>query len=287
MYFNTHQFVFMDNRMESRHQYKLVVCVYACATVEKYRDQIRAIRKTWGKLCNRLSSDESGFSPHINAIVNDKVKLLFFLGEEKTTDEFIGDEFVYLPGVKNDYLSASYKQYLGLKHVYENFGFDFVLCCGTDTYLNIPKLVKHLERYSPKEASYIGGHGCVRTLDNTEYEFHSGGPGFMLSRECMRQLYPSLSPDLVTDWLQVCGENNKNDLYGACDVSISYYLQTFNIQPRVIKFDGLQFTHCNYMGVPCHEGEIDVTELLSCHLMSLVDFELYTGILLMNDFFVT
>jgi len=274
----------MEN--ELKHQYKLVVCVYACATVEKYRDQIRAIRKTWGQMCNRLSSDKYGFSSQINEIVNGNVKLLFFLGEETTTDEFVGNEFVYLPGVKNDYLSASYKQYLGLKHVYENYGFDFVLCCGTDTYLNIPKLVKHLETYSPKESSYIGGHGCVRTLDNTEYQFHSGGPGFILSYECMAKLYPLLSPDLVTDWLQVCEKNNNQDLYGSCDVSISYYLQKNNMHPRVIKFDGLQFTHCNYMGVPCHQGEIDVAELLSCHLMSLVDFELYTGILLMNDFYL-
>ena len=275
------------NVTDSTSHYKLVVCVYACATVDKYRVQIRSIRKTWGKLCNVTTTNtENSISPKINAIVNNKVKLLFFLGEEKTTDEFIGDEFVYLPGVKNDYLSASYKQYLGLKYVYENFGFDFVLCCGTDTYVNIPKLVKHLDAYSPKESSYIGGHGCVRTLDNINYEFHSGGPGFMLSYTCLGKLCPSLSQELVSNWLQVCHQNNKNDLYGACDVSISYYLHTTGIQPRVINLDGLQFTHCNYMGFPCHPGEIDVSELLSCHLMSLVDFELYTNILLMNDYYL-
>lgn len=267
--------------------YKLVVCVYACATVDKYRDQIRSIRKTWGKLCNTTTTlPVNDVSPKINAVVNGKVKLLFFMGEEKTTDEFVGHEFVYLPGVKNDYLSASYKQYLGLKYVYENYKFDFVICCGTDTYLNIPKIVKHLESYSPRESSYIGGHGCRRTLDNTEYYFHSGGPGFILSYECMSKLYPFLFRDLVDDWLRVCNENNKNDLYGSCDVSISYYLQKHNINPRVIKLDGLQFTHCNYMGVPCHRGETDVPELMSCHLMSAVDFELYTNILFMNDFYL-
>ena len=274
-----------DPEPRTREQYTLVVCVYACATVEKYRDQIRSIRKTWGKLCNMRTNQEN-ISPQVNAIVCGKVKLLFFMGEEKTTDEFAGDEFVYLPGVKNDYLSASYKQYLGLKHVYENYGFDFVVCCGTDTYLNIPKLVNHLGVYSPKEASYIGGHGCVRTLYNVDYKYHSGGPGFVLSYECMKQLYPFLSGKLVTDWLRICYTNNKNDLYGACDVSISYYLQTLNIRPRVITFDGLQFTHCNYMGFPCHVGETDITELMSCHLMSAIDFELYTEILLMNDFYV-
>jgi len=274
-----------DPEPRTREQYTLVVCVYACATVEKYRDQIRSIRKTWGKLCNMRTSQEN-ISPQVNDIVCGKVKLLFFMGEEKTTDEFVGDEFVYLLGVSNDYLSASYKQYLGLKHVYENYGFDFVLCCGTDTYLNIPKLVRHLDVYSPNEASYIGGHGCVRTLYNVDYRFHSGGPGFILSYECMKQLYPSLSDNLVTDWLRICEENNKNDLYGACDVSISYYLQTLNICPRVIAFDGLQFTHCNYMGFPCHVGETDITELMSCHVMSAIDFELYTEILLMNDYYV-
>lgn len=266
----------------------LVICVYACATVDKYRDQIRSIRKTWGKLCNITTTDgvSENIPESVNDIVSGNVKLLFFLGEEPTTDEFIGDEFIYLPGVKNDYLSASYKQYLGLKYVYEKYGFDFVLCCGTDTYLNIPKLVRHLDAYSPNISSYIGGHGCVRTLYNKDYEYHSGGPGFMLSYECIRNLYPILSDNLVTDWLHVCNENGKPDLYGACDVSISYYLQKANIQTEVVKYDGLQFTHCNYMGIPCHVGEIDITELISCHLMTPIDFELYTDLLLMNRFYL-
>jgi hypothetical protein len=62
-----------------------------------------------------MRTSQDNISPQVNAVVCGKVKLLFFMGEEKTTDEFVGDEFVYLPGVSNDYLSASYKQYLGLK----------------------------------------------------------------------------------------------------------------------------------------------------------------------------
>ena len=85
----------------------LVIVVFACDTVEKYKRQIETINSTWGKKCETYQN----------------VKILFFLGEEKTQNFTDTDncKYINLEGVKNDYMSASYKQFLGMKHVYENY----------------------------------------------------------------------------------------------------------------------------------------------------------------------
>ena len=100
--------------------YDLIICVFGCHTIDKYKQQIKKINETWGKKCESYSN----------------IKLLYYLGGERT-DEFSDSRYIYLPNITNDYLSASYKQFLGLKQVYENFNTKFIICCGTDTYLNI------------------------------------------------------------------------------------------------------------------------------------------------------
>jgi hypothetical protein len=48
-------------------KYKLVINIFACATVEKYKNEILKINETWGKVAEELG-----------------IKVLFFLGEEQT-----------------------------------------------------------------------------------------------------------------------------------------------------------------------------------------------------------
>lgn len=271
--------------------YKIVICVYACATIEKYRQQIRLVRNTWGQLCNVDDQTPSveGVSNDIMDLVRNRVKLLFFLGEEFVSDEFARDDCVLLPNVKDDYLSASYKQYGGLKYIFGRYRTDFVLCCGTDTYINIPLLLKYVEGYSPSDNLYIGGHGCHRTIGDRIYYFHSGGPGFVLSWNCLVRLFPLLTGDIVEDWLRICSENAANathDLTGACDVSISFYLQQTNINAQIVKDDELRFVNCNYTGTPCHPNEINHAKLISCHLMTEMHFSAFTDILKTNGFYV-
>jgi hypothetical protein len=270
-------------------KYPLVICVYACATVDKYRDQIRNIWDTWGKLCNVPSDTENieGIPDNIVQMVRGKIKMVFFLGEEPTTPEFVGDEYVYLPGVQNDYLSASYKQNAGMKWLHYNYSYDFIMAVGTDTYLNIPKLLRLLDTYSPNDNLYIGGHGCVRNILNNRYYFHSGGAGFILTRECMRKYVTLLDGDIVGDWVHICSINTESHcLYGASDVAIAFYLQQSNINATIVTVDGCQFLGCNYLGYPCHTGQINVSHVITCHLMSAEDFKLYTGLLLMNNFYL-
>uniref|UniRef100_A0A6C0AQ81 Fringe-like glycosyltransferase domain-containing protein n=1 Tax=viral metagenome TaxID=1070528 RepID=A0A6C0AQ81_9ZZZZ len=242
---------------------KLIIGVYGCVTIDKYRDQIKKINETW-------------------ANYDSSIKILFFLGEELHND-FSGTNYIYLPTVQNDYLSASYKQNLGLKYIYDHYTTDFVLMCGTDTFINIPKLLLFIKQYNPKENLYIGGHGDYRNIDNTPYYFHSGGPGFIITQKSLEMIYPFLDT-MVEQWTSLC-KTQQNNLGPACDVAIGYYLQKYT-DVKLFKTNHNLFIHCNYKGIPCHQNNIDINKIISCHNMKLNDFDEFHTILVSNNFFI-
>ena len=93
----------------------IIFCIFGCDTIDGYKKEILKIKETWGK-ATQLPTDK----PPEGATASDSNHLLFFLGEE---GPFTGDEYIHLENVENDYLSASYKQYGGLKYIYENYNF--------------------------------------------------------------------------------------------------------------------------------------------------------------------
>lgn len=245
-------------------EYDLIICIFACDKIEKYCQEIRTINETWGKQCI------------------DNVKLLFFLGEEKTT-EFTGESYINLPNVKDDYESASYKQFFGLKYIYDNYNPKFVHCCGTDTFINIPKLYRFINGYSPKDCLYIGGHGSNRKIGYNNYYFHSGGSGFTISSYCLKKIYPMLDT-IIDEWINVCNTNNVLELIPGCDVAISYFLQQPNINTIIIKNEN--FLGCNCYGYPCHQGQIEMKNIIICHLMTIENSNNFYNILIRNKFFL-
>ena len=132
--------------------------------------------------------------------------------------------YINLPGVKDDYLSASYKQFLGMKYIYENYKTKFIICCGTDTYLNIPKLLLYINTFDYNDCLYIGGHGCNRQIGGKNYYFHSGGPGFIITYNCLKKIY-NLLDNLMEKWINICNIDKMQRRIPSCDVAISYYLQ--------------------------------------------------------------
>jgi hypothetical protein len=251
--------------------YDLIIVIYACYTITKYREQVMLLNETWVKKCADYKN----------------IKVLYFLGEQKI-DEFIDTEtikYINLPGVRDDYFSATYKQFLGLKYVKENYNSKFIIAVGTDTYLNIPKLLLYIKNFDYNENLYIGGHGCVRDICSKKYYFHSGGPGFIITCGCLEKLY-SILPTLINDWIILCITNNIQNLITACDVAISYYLQQPEINSTIIKTNDLSFLHCNYLGYPCHINQVEMSNIISCHLMSPIDFINFTNILNSNNFFI-
>ena len=260
-------YVFLFERMLD-----LVICVFGCDTIEKYKAEILKINETWGEEAEKYGS----------------LKILFFLGEEIT--DLIGDQYIHLPNVKNDYLSASYKQFLGLKYISDYYPSKFTFCCGTDTYINIPKMLQYIDLFNYQSPLYIGGHGTEASLGEEKIYFHSGGGGFLLSFECMLRI-DSILENAVDNWLDICKTKNADQaLYTASDVALAYYVQ----QPTVAAFVFHQpnmFMGCNHRGImygyyPCHKDSIDIRRIITVHSMSLADFDEFTAILKENDYFL-
>lgn len=255
---------------------ELAFVVYACYTVEKYREQIHAINRTWGRKCQEYPT---------------RIRLLFFLGEEnRNLPEFQDTpvtKYIHLPGVQNDYLSASYKQWLGMKYVHDHYQPNFIHVIGTDTFVNVPKMLSLLETFQPHKPFYLGGDGGTRQViaDQKPCYYHSGGPGFVLPYTVLATLAPTLE-NLTDEWIQLCKENHVDYLYSACDVAIGYYLQKQNPPVVVLKADGL-FISCNYMGWPCHVGEVNMEKIIVCHFMQPHDCDRFTEILESNEYFLT
>ena len=79
----------------------IIIGIFACPTIIKYKNEIDIINESWGKTCDEYN-----------------IKYFFFMGEERTKLE--GDKYIFLKGIKNDYASASDKHWLGYKYIYDN-----------------------------------------------------------------------------------------------------------------------------------------------------------------------
>jgi hypothetical protein len=237
--------------------FNIIFCIFACDTIEKYKKEIFKIKETWG------NSQEA---PHY--------KILFFLGEE---GPLVGEDFVHLENVENDYLSASYKQYGGLKYIYENYNFNYVFICGTDTYVLVDNLIDYINEnpeIHPETPIVIGGHGDNRQICNDSLHFFSGGGGILLTRAAVNIIYPDLHT-MQEEWMWLCVENNYNTYIAACDLSLCYFLKKKGILfLNVVS----RFFNCNYLGryqdfSACCEKNVNLKTMISCHHMTLTNFD--------------
>lgn len=262
----------ITNKKES---HKLIICIFGCATIPEYKNEILKIEDTWGKRA-----------------VKKGVKVLYFLGEEQT--DLVDDKkYIYLKNVGNDYQSAIDKQNLGLKYIHDNYESEFIFCCGTDTYINIDAMLSYIDEFDSSKPLFIGGHGDYRTLRNKPYYFHCGGAGFIITGVCLNYIYSTLT-SIKDEWHNICIESSREDLISACDVALSYYLQNIIGADLQIIENKQQFFGCNYKGIVHHKGVglymccnniIQLKTLISCHCMTLLDFDEFTEILEANSYF--
>ncbi len=256
----------------SKCEYDLIICVFGCDTIDKYKQQIIKINETWGALAKTY----------------DTVKLLFFLGEEKT--DLIGEEFIHLSGVNNDYLSASYKQSFGLKYINDNYNYKFVYVCGTDTYINIPKMLRFIQDYDHNNNLYIGGYGSYHiNFIHRYFYYHDGGAGFIITKNTLNKLYPYLI-DMNSEWEKMCKEYNYKHYIPACDVAISYYLQK-KINTNVIKvgahiFSGYNYNYDNFIKENNSYFIHYLKQAITIHPLSLDNFDKVTFILRENNYYL-
>jgi hypothetical protein len=265
----------MDTQKE-KEKYKLIICVFACATIPQYKNEIKKIEETWGARA-----------------IKKNIKVLYFLGEEKTDlDDY--SKYIYLKNVGNDYSSAMDKQNLGLKYIYENFITDFIYCCGTDTYVNVDNMLNYINTFDSNDALYIGGHGSHRTINDTSIYFHCGGAGFIISLVALSAVYSKLE-HINAEWFKMCSDSNNGDLNVACDVALSYYLQNIIGSELKIIENKISFFGCNYKGIVHHKNVgmyytccnniINWKTLISCHCMTSSDFDEFTKILEEHNYY--
>lgn len=241
---------------------RLVVNVFGCATKEKYKQEILKMNETWVKRARDLD-----------------VVVLFFLGEEPT--DLVDPDCIYIKNVKNDVESARYKQNYGLRYIHQHYDADFVYTCGTDTYVNIDKMMKYLDSFDATDELYIGGHGDTRWVGNREVYFHSGGSGFILSNALLNKLYPQLF-NMDTKWRDICRLNGVNYLFLACDVELAWMIDK-NAKTII---DNERFYACNHKGYAIHPSKVykccgdkvNQNKAIVFHYMTLADFDEYDAI---------
>ena len=235
--------------------YDIIFCVFGCPTIPHYKNQILKINETWGR-----------------EVIKYNCKILFFFGEEDT--DLKSDNYIYLKGVNNDYESASDKQNLGLKYIHEKYDYKFVYICGTDTYVVVKNLIKFIVNQDPYDNICIGA-GDTRYINDEPIFFHLGGGGIILSTYSVNIIYLKLE-NMFNDWKKICYNNTNRtfNLIPACDVAICYYL--FKSGCKFINRRDLFFV-CPYYS--CYYNNILKLNIISCHNMTLDEFDNYTNFL--------
>lgn len=231
---------------------EIIILVFTSGTVPKYKHEIHNVEETWGHHAKSLG-----------------VNVLFFLGEEPT--DLIGPQYIYLKGVNNDYISASYKQNLGFKYINEHYNPHFVFCCGCDTYVNIDKILDVVSSFDYQEKLYIGGHTDTRLMGNQDVLYHSRG-GFIISNGFLKSLSDAYD-HMTADWIQLCKRNNVQYLEVACDVCIGFYASLQKCHTIILDH---MFTGCDYKGTQCRtlpyipwiHHPLNLSQLVSCHYMT-------------------
>jgi Fringe-like len=254
----------------------IIILVFGCDTIKKYRNQILKIKETWGK----------------TAATYNNVRVMYFLGEKVVLQ---GEDIIHLHGVGNDYLSASYKQWYGVKYIYEHYKPKFVYITGTDTFINVPKLVLMLSNYDHTKRLYIGGHGERRMIKNKIVYYHDGGAGYVLSYACLTYIYNKIRDveKYMKSWKRICNKSNyteheyntSEDLFPACDVSVGYLVSVARCKIETIRLDE-NFFQCNYVGRGCHRHLVKKENIIGCHKMTLTNFDRFQEILLENSYYV-
>ena len=235
---------------------RVVFLVMACSGIPKYDQLSEAIHRTWGRACGDGS----------------RAAYRFFCGDAKGAKADGGDgRRVFLEGVGEDYESASEKQWRGLEHIYRNSDPDFVWVVGLDTFVCVANALEFLEGFQPDAPLYIGGHGDVRTVAGEQVYFHSGGPGFILSREALRRIATDDDNNLAGFHAKWKGVVKDAWLECACDVAMGWYARTYGLTTVDVEN---RFYHCNVHGWPCHtHAPAQPATALACHLMQPDDMD--------------
>ncbi len=198
---------------------------------------------------------------------------VLFMGDRAAMD-YMEDEYVLDLGIADS--DPFLKQNRGLKYAYDVLKTEFVYVCNAKTFVNFHNLMDFVGTLEYGKYVYAGGHGTERRISGVDVYFHSGGPGYILSRSCLRTLMPFFD-SMKDKWLSFCD----SDLVEGRDVCLAFYLN------QVIGVDVLtvvkspHFYNCNHHGYcygnsfQCCGGKVVQKEIIGCHHMSPNDMDEY------------
>jgi hypothetical protein len=250
----------------------LAIGIFSCTIVEKYRTLIRGCCETWVQKCDKVYffNGESGDLPFQKEM------------EEITNGKAV---FVHLKGVKDDYLSASYKQWLGFGYLYNNVNAKWYALLGTDNYVHHDRVVKKLLHHDHTKDYILGGPGSTIKID-VYIPFLLGGAGVFATKSAIGRLseYGSsryVSPDLIKDdygsysdlemgllRLHIDWENRvhtkEKDFHTSCDVALCYYAWILQI-PLIMEPTFLPLSSSNGFNFG---ARLIISDVSICHYMS-------------------
>ena len=189
---------------------KIRIGVMTCASKDIYRQELVACNNTWGKHCEEWD-----------------IPVYFFSGDRKYgVSKIENPRLIYLDDVGDDYLSATDKQWLGLKYMFDNDPADFYCILGTDNYVWPDKVFPVMEKYIGCGAIVVSGYQQERTIGRRRLVFPFGGSGIFISHAAVEKIYSRLTT-FRKEWCERICRNE--DLNPACDVALAYLCEEYSI----------------------------------------------------------
>lgn len=234
---------------------KLSIGLMSSQISEKYRKQITCCSESWGVEAEKLS-----------------VPVFYFAGCHREDQPLGSGKIINLAGVGDDFASATYKQWLGLRWMKNKNPSDFYLLAGTDNFVEVERLLSLLAKYAPEHPFVISGYQEVRGVEGEVVSFPLGGSGIILTRAALELLEPEIDR-ILEEW----PKKVVPALRDACDLSLAYYAEKKAIplvrEPYLYPCNWLQgFKDVKY---PLRLRGFDPDKLVICHYMEEEDVKLY------------
>ena len=223
----------LENRIV---KYPRLFCICS-TTTPRHRDRVKAVRKTWGKRCDRLIFASDSYDYDLQT-------------------------YQFFPASGRKYIS--FKMYRAWIYVYKNFiskekeypenEYHWFVKGDDDTFIIVENLRKHLARLDPSEPHYMG-HPFSKN-DSIYHRHYISGALEILSKESVRRLVERAMP-----YTDLCPTPK---LWANEDAFLGYCLGSIGIKPNGLfdeigrnRFMALAlWNHFHYKKLTISEGHL-------------------------------
>ena len=243
---------------------KLTIGLMSTLVKERYVNQIKGCDATWAS--DKIQGEHN--SP-----------VFYFCGDHYDPITSKIPNIIHLPDVKDDYNSASYKQWYGLRWMMKNSESQFYFLGGSDNYVDIPKLIEICNKYDSTKPFMFGGYAETRHVIDTKKGSHLlafplGGSGLVLTHAAMLLIEPHIDR-FIPEWMRIYFSNE--GLKNACDLALTKLCWDLGITISIERdmypcsFNG----YFEKIGPNFPVGGINYHKIVTCHFMEENDQHIY------------